>query len=231
MSAFNAHWIRTLVAGALVLSPVVALAAPPPVLTTEYSADRRIETDSGEMRGRVNAVPGKERTETRMGDIASVMILDINDRKGWMLMPTMKSYQELDLKRAGQQTGAVTPEQTDLEPVGPETVSGLATTKYKFVMKDKSAGGFLWYTDSGIPVKMDVISKTGKDKARMTVTLENIQIGPQDPKLFEVPADYSRMPSAGPFGGMSGGMPGAMPELNPAKKLRGAIKSVSGLFK
>lgn len=226
MSTFNSLSIRNLLVTALVFAPAAAMAAPPPALTTAYSADRRVETDSGDMQGRVHAMPGKERSETRVGDMSTVMILDTGARKGWMLMPAMKSYQELDLDRASKQAGALTPEQTELEAVGTETVSGLATTKYKFVMKDKSAGGFLWYTDSGIPVKMDVISKTGRDKTRMTVTLENIQIGPQDPALFQVPAGYSRMPGAGPFGAMSDGMSG----LNPVRKLGGALKSVGGIF-
>jgi hypothetical protein len=86
-------------------------------------------------------------------------------------------------------------------------MSGQAANKYKFVMKDKSAGGFLWYTNTGIPVKMDVLSKTDGKTTRMTVTLENIQIGPQDPAAFEVPANYTALPGGGMFGalGSAGG--------------------------
>jgi hypothetical protein len=195
---------------AILILPAHASAAassPFPTLTVEYSADRKIETDSGDMQGRVNAAPGMERNETQMQGFSSVVILRTDKKIGWMLMPAQKMYQELDLAKAGKQAGAVTPEQTVLELVGQETISGHAANKYKFVTKDKSAGGFLWYTSTGIPVKMDALSKAGREKTRMTVTLENIKIDPQDRSLFEVPAGFNRMPGGGGmFGAMGGGL-------------------------
>jgi hypothetical protein len=115
-------------------------------------------------------------------------------------MPAQKMYQELEFTQAAQQAGAVVQDQVDLEAVGSETVSGIATTRYKFVTKDRSSGGFLWYSAEGIPVKMDVLSKNGRDKARMTVTLEDIRVGPQERSIFEVPAGFARMPGGGLFG-------------------------------
>jgi hypothetical protein len=69
------------------------------------------------------------------------------------------------------------------------------------VMKDGTAGGFIWITSDGIAIKMDMLSKSGGEKTRMTLTLKNLKIGAQDPQLFEVPGDYKAMPR---FGGMSG---------------------------
>ncbi len=60
-------------------------------------------------------------------------------------------FQETELAQATQQTGAVAPDQVELEAVGNETLSGIATTKYKFVTTDRSSGGFLWYSADGIP--------------------------------------------------------------------------------
>lgn len=37
---------------------------------------------------------------------------------------------------------------------------------------------------------MDMISVEGKTKERITMELTNLTIGKQDPKLFEIPADY-----------------------------------------
>lgn len=195
-------------AGTAALGLVTALIAGPasaaptaPTLSVGYSADRRIEADGIEMQGRIHAAPGMERTETRVGDMSTVLILRLDRKQGWTLMPMQKMYQEVDLGKASKEAGSVTPEQTELEVVGEETVSGLQATKYKFVMKDKSAGGFLWYTATGIPVKMDVLSKSGKKSTRMTMTLENIQVEPQDPALFEVPAGFNRLGGAGGFMG------------------------------
>jgi outer membrane lipoprotein-sorting protein len=185
---------RMLALAALALAATAVQAAAPPALTVEYAADRRIETADATLEGSVFAAPGRERTELRMGAISTVLILRTDRRIGWMLMPAQKMYNELNFAQAAQQSGAVPDDQVELEEVGEEAVSGLQTTKYKFVTRDKGAGGYLWYSAEGIPVKMDVVSKSGRDKSRMTVTLENIRIGSQDPALFEVPSGYSALP-------------------------------------
>ena len=178
-----------------------AEAASPPMLTVEYSAHRRIETDQGVIEGSVAAAPGMERSEMRMGSMSSSVMIMRNDRKvGYMVMPAQRMYLEVDLAQAAQRSGTVAQDQLDLEVVGSETVSGLATTKYKFVTKDRSTGGFVWYSDEGIPVKMDVLSKYGSDKSRTTVMLHDVRIGEQDRTTFDVPAGFARMPSGGLFG-------------------------------
>jgi hypothetical protein len=132
-----------------------------------------------------------------MRGMSAVMILRTDRKVGWMVLPAQRVYQETSLAQATQQTGAVASDQVDLEAVGSETISGVATTKYKFVTTDRSSGGFLWYSAEGIPVKMDVLSKSGGDKSRTTVTLHNIQVGPQDRTAFEVPAGFTKLPGGG----------------------------------
>jgi hypothetical protein len=185
---------------AWVLVCSAAEAATPPMLTVEYSATRQIESKDGVIEGSIAAAPGMERSELRIGSMATVMIVRQDLKLGYMLMPMQKMYRELPFTQATQQSGTVAQDQVELETVGTEVVAGLATTKYKFVTKDKSAGGFLWYSVEGIPVKMDVLSKTGKDKSRMTVTLQDIRITTQDRAQFEVPAGYARMPGGNLFG-------------------------------
>jgi hypothetical protein len=110
-------------------------------------------------------------------------------------------YQKLDFQQAQKQSGSQ-PNDVEITEVGGDTVEGIAATKYKMIMKDGSAGGFLWLTSEGITVKMDMLSKDGHDKNRTTVTLKNLVIGPQDAALFDPPADYKAMPSFG--GGLKG---------------------------
>jgi hypothetical protein len=177
-----------------------AEAASPPMLTVEYSAHRRIESEQGVIEGSIAAAPGMERSELRMGSMFSVMIMRSDRKLGYMVMPEQRMYMEVDFAQAAQRSGTVAPDQVELEVVGSETVSGLATTKYKFVTKDRSTGGFLWYSAEGIPVKMDVLSKYGSDKSRTTVTLHDVRIVEQDRTTFDVPAGFARMPSGGLFG-------------------------------
>jgi hypothetical protein len=139
-----------------------------------------------------------------MKGMTSVMILRRDKQAGYMLMPAQKMYMQMDFAKAQQQSGGGQPaDAVDITEVGAETIEGQATKKYKLIMKDGSAGGFMWFTKDGIMVKMDAVVKSGRDKSRMTMTLKNIKVGSQDASLFEVPAGYNAMPS---FGGM--GVPG-----------------------
>lgn len=178
-------------------------AGPLPVPTVAYCADRVIESSAGTFGGRVCASEGRERTETDFKGMKSVMIVRPDLQLGWMLMPTQKMYQELDLAKARQQAGGAPSDDVKITEVGAEDVEGQSTTKYKLLMKDGSAGGFMWFTAQGIAVKMDLLQKSGGKSERMTVTLKNLQVGPQDAATFEVPKDYSKMPSFG--GGMFAG--------------------------
>ncbi len=191
--------IRHTLALSLILCATAAGANPLPVASVEYSADRVMETEAGTFTGRIYVAPGKERAEMNAGGMQSVIILDMNEQAGLMLMPAQRMYQKLDFAKARQQMGNPADEVT-IEPVGEDTVEGIATTRYKLLMKDGSAGGFMWFSAEGIPVKMDILQKEGRKKTRATITLRNLQIGAQDPALFRAPDDYTQMPSMGGTG-------------------------------
>lgn len=202
--------------GALIFA-VDLHAATLPVPSVEYSADRLIETDAGSFTGKVYSAQNKERSETAMQGMQTVTILRRDRQLGWMLMPAQKMYQEMDFSQAQKQAGAAPQDQVEITEVGAESIEGFAATKYKMLMKDGSAGGFIWITQEGIPVKMDLLSKSGGEKTRITMTLKNLQIGAQDPQLFELPAGYTAMPSMGfgvgkgkGLGGIGGALKGAL---------------------
>ena len=186
----------------LVAFAATANGAGLPAPTVEYSADRVMETSAGTFEGKVYAAKDKERSETRMQGMTSVMILRRDKQLGYMLMPTQKMYQQMDFAKAQQQSGGQAADQVEITEVGSDTIEGQPTTKYKLIMKDGSAGGFMWFTKDGILMKMDTVVKNGRNKSRMTVTLKNLKIGSQDASLFEVPTGYNAMPS---FGGGFGG--------------------------
>lgn len=198
-----------------------AQAATLPAPSVEYSADRIIESDAGTMTGKVYSAKGKDRSETNMGGMQSVMILRRDQQLGWMLMPAQKMYQQMDFAKAQQQSGAAPDDQVEITQVGSESIEGFESTKYKMMMKDGSAGGFIWVTQDGIAIKMDMLSKSGRDKTRITMTLKNLQIGSQDPQLFELPAGYTAMPGMGGMG-MGMGKPGV------GGMLKGALSKLGG---
>ena len=197
-------------APSLALSLLFALAAsaagPPfPALTVEYSADRTMDSEAGAFTGKVHVAGQKQRSEMNMGGMQSVMILRGDTQAGYMLMPAQKMAMALGYSEARQQSPSGPPDDVSISTVGDETIEGFATTKYKLLMKDGSAGGFIWISREGIIMKMDMLQKERGKKSRMTLTLKNVKIGRQDAALFEVPKDYAQMPNMGGF------MPGMRP--------------------
>lgn len=167
-----------------------------PTPAVEYSADRTITSSMGDMQQKVFHSFGKERVEMQMEDVQTVMISRPDLGKFWNLMPMFEMYMEIDADKAGQMSGKA-PDDMTIEKVGPDTVNGIATTKYKMLMKDKSAGGFLWLTAEHIPLQMDFISKEGGETSRVKMSMSNLKLGKQDAQLFELPEGLNQMPAMG----------------------------------
>lgn len=167
-----------------------------PVPDTEYSGIRQVVMAEGSFTQTVHHSHGKERNEMQMEGMSMVSIIRPDKKLAWQLMPMQKMYMEMDFSSANKMTGKA-PDDVTIEKIGSETLEGMNTTKYKILLKDKSAGGFIWLSPENIPVKMDFLSKEGKDKNRITMTLKSLKIEPQEAALFELPADYQPMPSMG----------------------------------
>ncbi|MBL8052275.1 MAG: hypothetical protein JNK03_02815 [Nitrospira sp.] len=155
------------------------------------------------MKSRLYHTVEKERMEMGGSD-GMVSIIRKDKKVVWQLMGNMYMEMPMDASNASGMDAFDITEQVD---VGPETINGLKTTKSKIVAvkKDGSGkfGGFFWTTKEGITVKMDMLSKEGDKKMRMTSELSNLKIEKQDPALFEVPAGYTK----NDMGAMMGGMP------------------------
>ncbi|MBX3330366.1 MAG: DUF4412 domain-containing protein [Nitrospira sp.] len=198
----------------IMLVPLMVSAAPPPEVQVDYSADSSMETEGGmTMKGRIYHSTNKERME--MGGSDGMTMITRKDKKVvWQLMGDMYMEMPMNASNASGMDAFDIVERTD---VGQETINGMKTTKSKIVAvkKDGSGkfGGFFWTTKEGITVKMDMLSKDGDKKMRMTSELTNLRIEKQDPTLFEIPAGYTK----NDMGAMMGGMDG-MPNMDEMKK-------------
>jgi hypothetical protein len=173
--------------------PLTVNAAPPPEVQVDYSADSTMETEGGmTMKSRIYHKPNMDRME--MGGSDGMTTIIRKDKKVvWQLMGNMYMEMPMDASEASGTDAFDIIEQTD---VGQETINGIKTTKSKVVAvkKDGSGkfGGFFWTSKEGITVKMDLLSKEGDKKTRMTSELTNLKIEKQDPALFEIPAGYTK---------------------------------------
>lgn len=185
----------------------------------EYSADATVENEEGTTKQKIFVTPTKERKEMLTGSgEGTVQIFRYDNKVMWMLMPSQNMYMEHSIagKSQGNDPAQWTYEDT---VVGEEMLNGVKVTKYKTIATStdgKKYGGFSWRTKEGINVKQDLLYKEGNDKKRMLTELSNLQIGGQDPKLFEIPEGFTKFDTAGMMSGAMGrpGQPMGRPDMS-----------------
>ena len=194
------------VVGCCLLGPlsVCAQDTPPPfAMDKEYSADVAITTkDSTTLQGRTFVSGDKLRSEMTMDGMAMVTIIRKDEKKIYQVMTAQKMVMAMPYdpdKFKGRMTSSFGPE-GKFDLVGPETVDGVATTKYK-VTSDKTKQVVYFWLDvaNKVPVKM-----TTEDGA-FSIEWKNYSVGPQDAALFEPPSNYQVMPMPDIPGVSSGG--------------------------
>jgi hypothetical protein len=191
----------------------------------EYSADSTVQNEEGTIKQHVYATPTKERKEmlTGAGD-GGIQIFRYDTKVMWILMPSEKMYMEHSMTGGQKQQNDSSQWTYEDTAMGEETLNGMKVTKYKTIATStdgKKYGGFSWRTREGINLKQDLLYKEGNEKKRMLIELSNLQIGRQDPQLFEIPKDFTKFDMGGMMGGMMGrqgmGQPMSEPPPNRAQ--------------
>ena len=202
----------------------------------EYSADSYFETAEGTMQGKVYSARDRERREFVQQGERQIMIMRRDKQVVWMLMPEDKSYMEFKMPKEGRKDD-LSGYKMETSTVGTETVNGVKTTKNKIIMTAPNGdklGGFGWVSKEGIVVKLDAIAVDKKSKERIKTELKNLQVGKQNPAMFEIPAGYEKMDMG--LGGLMGAgnkNAGRQPEVKGGeeKKESFGIKDAIKLFK
>ena len=180
-----------------------------------YDGRRLMEFQGQQIEMMERRAPGKMYTEMYLGNMTTGIILREDLQKSYTLMPSMGFYRE-DTMEDGLTQAANGMEFSKIEKVGNEDINGHASTKYKTHFSDNegSGEGLIWVTDTGVPIKMDMIySNKETTGQRMIMQFTELNLRDQDPKFFELPSDLKPMSlggglsSIGAMMGMSGDEP------------------------
>lgn len=160
-----------------------------------FSGTRHVETKDGQMNMFIRQAPQKMRMEMTMGGQTMTVITREDLGVNYMLMRQMSMYKEV--KADEMMAGGTNLSFSEVSEVGREAVSGYDCTKYRAKFTDAKggrAGGYYWVSDEGILMKVEMIYQSrGQKGERMVFTMRDLKIGDQDPAMFEVPGNYSKL--------------------------------------
>jgi len=164
-------------------------------LNVSYDGVRVMEFRDGTFEAIERRAPGKMYMEIQMGNMLSGVILREDLEKSYLLMPSMGFYKEDSLK-GGMLQSSNGMEFSKIEKVGREDIIGYPSTKFKTRFKDNEGkgAGFVWVTDSGVPIKMDMIYSNKDLKGeRIMMQFTELNLREQDPSFFELPPNLKPM--------------------------------------
>lgn len=173
-------------------------------MNVSYDGTRLMEFQGNKFSATERRTPGKMYSEVNVGGMTSGVILREDLQKSYILMPSMGFYQESSLE-GGMLQASNGMEFSKIEKVGPETINGHPSTKYKTRFKDNEGkgAGIIWVTDSGVPIKMDMIYSNSQFKGeRISMQFTELNLRDQDSSYFELPANLKPM-NMGSMGGIT----------------------------
>ena len=178
----------------LTLLPCIAAAASLIDAQTGFSADRVLTVDGHNYQGKIWAMPGKERHEQAISGMRPVFLMRANSPFGEIVLTGLKTIVQFQLP---PELRALALSELKKNPVGPDTVNGIATTKYAIdkTMPEGHAQGTLWLSRDGIPMRLAGTFTAPKGKvSTVRWELNHVKIGPQPAALFEAPNGLSKLP-------------------------------------
>jgi len=198
------------------LAAMTLIAAPAwadklPLPKAAYSADVIFFAKGKQTSGHLNVDGPKERRQAKNAAGADKTLIIRRDQGKAGLVYDLKPSRKLAVAMrmaAAEAAGEIGAPGIDIDAFygvdatsqGAETLEGLQTTKYAIKIDggpDLVVNATVWATDDGIIVKMIGKTSIDTDAVPSRMELKNIQRGPQDPALFEVPAGLEVLTAGG----------------------------------
>jgi hypothetical protein len=179
----------------LTLLPAPLLAATLGDARVGFAADRTLVIDGRSYAGKIWAMPGRERHEQVIQGFRPVFLLRADSPLGEIVLAQLKTIVEFALPAPLRLLAGPAKKR---HPLGPDTVNGVATTKYAIAeaMPEGRAAGTLWLSREGIPMRIaGDFTATGGKVSTIRWELSHVRVGSQPAALFEVPQGFSRLPA------------------------------------
>jgi hypothetical protein len=125
----------------------------------------------------------------------SIVIMRFDRKVMWSLLPDQKMYVELPWASQGEWTSYMQQANMQRQSLGDEQVGAYHCEKSRVqvTLQGKVYTSFQWTAKE----LNGFVVKTQDEKGQWSNEYQNVQLGPQDPALFEVPADYKKLSLGG----------------------------------
>lgn len=184
----------------------VAFTADATLETAEQSIQSKIYFDAGDLRDEIN-VGGQQLVYIARADADVIRLL----------MPANNIYMEVPHGESSEQVQEF--RLVEHELVGEETVNGMETTKHRVIYEsnDGRYGGFTWFDEHNIAVRSFMATEHDGERTQINYELTNLEVGPVDAGLFELPAGAQKLDMSGLLGGAAAAFGGGGSESGGAE--------------
>ena len=161
-----------------------------------FSADQVHTINNKTTAGKIYFTPNAARMETiDAKGTKSIQIMRFDQKVIWSLMPAQKMYLELPGASMSDWASWADAQNLQRESLGMEQVGEYHCEKFRVHVKvmGQQSTNLEWDAKEldGLPIK------TQDEKGKWSTEYRNVQVGPQDPSLFEIPAGYQKMSLGG----------------------------------
>jgi hypothetical protein len=198
--------MKTSIRLTVILAILAACAVAQMPAQPQFSSDITVTSASEgqQTKGKMFFDKGKMRMDMNAQGRQMSMIVDSAKETSYMLMNEQKMYMEIktdaaggrrrgprmpDIKQMGENPCA-TEKDVTCKKVGTETVNGRTCDKWEFTSTADPKNTRTAWIDQKTHMPIKTVS------AESTMEMTNFKEGPQDSKLFEVPADYQKFDPA-----------------------------------
>jgi hypothetical protein len=196
MAGFG-YRIAVLLVAAAALGPGAAGAAELPGPTADFSGTMVITyPPSKPLSIRIDYTAQRIRREMFAFGTKFIFIVDRTRNKTIVLFPQLKRYAIRPLRPGEHDTVRRLARDATLEKIGPDTVDGVETVKYRLAgksLRGRRFSGFLWLTRQNIMIRMEGETTVKDKKRRLTIVMRDLRVGPVDPAVFAIPPGYEKV--------------------------------------
>jgi hypothetical protein len=180
----------------LLAAAVWLMISAPALAAGPYSAEVVIKAKGSRDAVSRVFVGGQDRWRVETGAKGEATIVRLDRKMVLTILPASRSYfisplSDEEAKPDFQASKPSLEAKVARKALGKEAIGGRPATKYYVTLSgpgQRPSARYEWLSDElGVPVKMQAVDNTWSMEYR------GIKLGPQDPRLFEVPAGYAKL--------------------------------------